>query len=73
MTQGGAGAPKIAVLMLLAPGETDIQRARDTVASIAAWEPAVRWIVCVDDEPDRTLEPFVPDIEIIRRPPATDG
>jgi hypothetical protein len=45
----GVVAPTVAVIMPIAPDPAEVERCRDTVASIAAWERAVRWIVLVDD------------------------
>ncbi|MGH2873952.1 MAG: hypothetical protein ACRDL5_16010 [Solirubrobacteraceae bacterium] len=42
---------KLAVIIPTGPGVAESQRCRDTVASVTAWEPAVRWLVLVDDSP----------------------
>lgn len=47
---------KIAVVMPVAPGGAERERCRDTVASIRAWEPAVKWILLLDDEYGRELD-----------------
>jgi hypothetical protein len=39
----------IAVVMPVGPGSAEADRAADTIASIRAWEPQVRWIVLIDD------------------------
>ncbi len=40
---------RIAVVMPVGPEPVEADRCRDTALSILAWEPAVRWIVLVDD------------------------
>ena len=46
--------------MPVGPGETELGRCRDTIASLASHEPEVRWLVLVDDgPPDRNLTGLV--------------
>jgi hypothetical protein len=40
---------KIAVVTPVGPGSVDAERAHDNIRAIAAWEPAVRWVILVDD------------------------
>jgi hypothetical protein len=42
---------KIAVVMPVGPSDEELRRSRDTIASILAWEPGVRWIILIDDGP----------------------
>jgi hypothetical protein len=46
-----AGRPRIAVVMPVGPDAVEVRRCRETAASIATWEPNVRWLVLVDDAP----------------------
>jgi hypothetical protein len=39
----------VAVIMPVGHHPVEVERCRDTTASITAWEPAVRWIVLIDD------------------------
>jgi hypothetical protein len=41
---------EIAVVMPVGPTSTEVDRCRDTIDSIVRLEPAVRWIVLVDDD-----------------------
>ena len=43
---------RIAVLMPVGPGAAEAERWPDTAASLAAWEPNVRWLVLIDDGMD---------------------
>jgi hypothetical protein len=46
----------IAVIVLVGPGEIEVERLRDLVDGFAAWEPRVGWCVLVDDDlADRRL------------------
>lgn len=50
----------IGVVMPVGPSDVEVERFVDTVASLA-WEPAIRWLVVVDDAPqDRDLASLVP-------------
>ena len=40
---------EIAVVMPVGPTSTEVDRCGDTIESIVRLEPAVRWIVLVDD------------------------
>src|SRR4051812_15678274 len=62
-----------AVVMPVGPGDAEVERCRDTIAGIAAWEPNARWIALVDDsDTPRDLEAAVacdgPSITVLRRP-----
>lgn len=43
---------EIAVVMPIGPGPRELERCQDTVRSITRWEPAVRWLVLIDDSPE---------------------
>jgi hypothetical protein len=64
---------KVAVIMPVGQHPDEVERCRDTTASISAWEPAVRWIVLIDDaEVPRELVGAVggdgPEVIVLRRP-----
>jgi hypothetical protein len=60
LVRTGADLPAVAAIIPVGPGEDELARCRDTLDSLLCWEPAVRWLVLVDDSPeDRGLAGLV--------------
>jgi hypothetical protein len=69
---------QIAVVMPVGPDPAELARARDTLASIVAWEPAVRWLVLIDDSPtvrglNRLIDFRGVHVEVLRSPAGASG
>lgn len=65
--------PAIAAIMPVGPSPEELERCRDTAESLLFWEPAVRWLVLVDDDPaERDLSRLVPagsaEVTVLRSP-----
>ncbi len=55
-----SGKTPFAVILPIGPGDAEVAAATDTLQSLFAWEPAVTYLVLVDDAPqERALESLV--------------
>jgi hypothetical protein len=68
-----AATAGVAVIIPVGPGPQETERCRDTVESLLFWEPAVRWLVLVDDNhAPRELSRLVPqsstEVKVLRSP-----